>query len=509
MSIGTWVPKYVECLYKLPEGLKAPSKLWFTFTADDGYSASYGAIVEGDYVGGIMRSLHRDDEPLSDCVNDAAGRLIGIEASDGMVRIMGENFMPSIAMNGMQQPLMRLMGDVLLVPYDGHQIGWTQLARHIGAEAGKEITLAVRNTVKAMLPMLKMHYTKDELDEVEAMAADAGHDLIDEIMTRFHLEIEWNQPRPSSVLCGGQLPWMLDIGIVGWFGEQEFKMDSEFCEGFLAEHPVHLPFHGDLAEVFWKHIPSIIDVVRDDIIGGFRHLSPRCDYFLKLIKAAALIKANALNATTAWNALPSTGIPADRDAHKRNDVAVTNTEKNRKKRERKKRSAADKREAGSSSSPPSPPPPRPARSRPQRAPSPPPARKRWQWAIRRVILENKESARRTAANKAKSEARRRMRAAINEEKARKAKEWEPSALPGIAPAVGKWAEEDPGESVRARARGKKAEALEERKEAIRKQREVYLEKMVKEAAEQAERDRLRAVGFAMMRDEKVTRVHLG
>jgi hypothetical protein len=105
----------------------------------------------------------------------------------------------------------------------------------------------------------------------------------------------------------------------------------------------------------------------------------------------------------------------------------------------------------------------------ERTPSPPPARKRWRWAIRRVILENRESARRTAANKEESERRNRMRAAINEEKARKAKEWEQRSLPGIAPAVGGWAQELPTESDRAAATGKKAVALNERKQNIRKQ----------------------------------------
>jgi hypothetical protein len=48
-------------------------------------------------------------------------------------------------------------------------------------------------------------------------------------------------------------------------------------------------------------------------------------------------------------------------------------------------------------------------------------------------------------------------------------------------------------------KGKKAIALEERRERIRKQVEEERARMAKEAAEQDERDRLREIGFAIAR----------
>lgn len=75
-------------------------------------------------------------------------------------------------------------------------------------------------------------------------------------------------------------------------------------------------------------------------------------------------------------------------------------------------------------------------------------------------------------------------------------------MPGIRSVVGKTAVEIPGESVRARVKGKKAEAIETHKESIRKQREARLKAIEQEGKEQAERDRLLQVGFAMMRDER-------
>jgi hypothetical protein len=140
--------------------------------------------------------------------------------------------------------------------------------------------------------------------------------------------------------------------------------------------------------------------------------------------------------------------------------------------------------------------------------SPSVAAKRWQMAIRRVIKENKHHKEQTLKNMEESEHRRRIRAACNETKERKAKEWENKAMPGIAPAVGRWAEDQPTVSDLAAAAGKKAVALNNRKEAIRKQREAAHAKMAAEAAAQAERDRLREVGFAMMHNEKESIVQL-
>lgn len=126
-----------------------------------------------------------------------------------------------------------------------------------------------------------------------------------------------------------------------------------------------------------------------------------------------------------------------------------------------------------------------------------PAIKRWQAAIKRIIKENKHHKEETLKHAAESEQRRRIRAACKEAKDRKESEWEHKPLPGIAPATGKWAEEPKTASELAAAKGKKAVALEERRERIRKQVEEERARMAKEAAEQAERDRLLQVGFAI------------
>ena len=130
------------------------------------------------------------------------------------------------------------------------------------------------------------------------------------------------------------------------------------------------------------------------------------------------------------------------------------------------------------------------------------ARKRWQRAICRVIKLEQHYKAQTVIHRAEFEERRRVREACKKVKEFKAKDWAPSIMPGIRPAVRKWVKEDAGESARARARGKKLEALESRKESIRKQLEAYNAKMIKQAKEQAERDRLREVGFAIMHNDR-------
>ena len=153
-------------------------------------------------------------------------------------------------------------------------------------------------------------------------------------------------------------------------------------------------------------------------------------------------------------------------------------EKNRKKRERKKRRDATAKAAEAAASP---------------------GLTRLRAAIRRVVLQNREHKRLTKANEEESERRRRMRAAINAEKARRAAQWDAKPLPGIAPAVGRRAEEVPSASDLAAAAGKKAVALNARKENIRQQRAAKAAAEAKHRKAEEERERALKIGDDMMR----------
>ena len=142
------------------------------------------------------------------------------------------------------------------------------------------------------------------------------------------------------------------------------------------------------------------------------------------------------------------------------------------------------------------------------------ARQRWQRAVRCVVLKRRwalfsasvrkerHHAAETRKHEAESEARRKIREAANAKKRADAEVYDPAPSARPHAAVGAWAVEDPGESVHAKARGKKAEALEERKLAIHRRRAEEAARQEKCAKEAAERERLLAVGDAMMRDQR-------
>ena len=95
-----------------------------------------------------------------------------------------------------------------------------------------------------------------------------------------------------------------------------------------------------------------------------------------------------------------------------------------------------------------------------------------------------------------------MREAAEAEKERKAKEWAPSVLPGASGPSRGWVEEAPGESERAKRRGKKAEKLQARKEAIAKRRAEEAAAEEKQRKILEEKARALKIGQDMMREQR-------
>ena len=118
-------------------------------------------------------------------------------------------------------------------------------------------------------------------------------------------------------------------------------------------------------------------------------------------------------------------------------------------------------------------------------------RSKWQWALQRVLREEREHKRKTAENAAESEERRRVRARAEEAKQSKAEK--PLSLPGPSGPAPKtaWAEETPGASARAKRKGKKAiarEAIEEHKQHL-EEKEVLRKAQLEERNEALRKSR--------------------
>ena len=169
--------------------------------------------------------------------------------------------------------------------------------------------------------------------------------------------------------------------------------------------------------------------------------------------------------------------------------ALARAERNRKKHERKKRQQAELEAEAKGRA----------------------AVRRWQWAINKVMKENRHNKAETLKHAAELQRQRDVRVAAleaRETSVLKDAQTRPSTTqPGIKPTFGKGAAEPLTVSDRAAAAGKKAIALQERKEVLKKQREEQRQKEAERTAVDAERERNLEVGRAMMRNEKESIVH--
>lgn len=133
------------------------------------------------------------------------------------------------------------------------------------------------------------------------------------------------------------------------------------------------------------------------------------------------------------------------------------------------------------------------------------AKRRWKWAVHLVLKENRSNQLLSRAHREESERQQRVRAAAKAAKEAKAfKEAQTrssTTMPGIAPAFGKGADSQTA-SERAAAAAKRAVRAQEAKEKILKHREEKRQEEIKNAAAEAERERLLEVGRAMMRNQK-------
>lgn len=268
MTPEEFVPLLAGQLNKLPPGYEKPSQVWFCAAPEgrvsDGYFGTKWVKMDGDYYGSFINAMRMDGDYMDGHLNDASGRCIGVGAAAPFECLTTTINASGIAAS--DDPGKDALAAMALCPYEA--------SHHIPAPP--ELKPAIREVVRKMMPMLVLHLTPDdEIDLVRGACtlhgvAEVKERMVKSMADRFALEVCWTKLKPNNFLMDGNVPFCINIGIAGWFGERDLNEDGEGQEVFLTEHQLHLPLDDKLIAIIQKMLPAIQKHVVDEIGWGGR-----------------------------------------------------------------------------------------------------------------------------------------------------------------------------------------------------------------------------------------------